>query len=110
MPEPPDENRQRGHGRGCFRSLIFSRPVGVSASPSMDQSAKENGMEFQKGYAPVDGLSMYYEIHGSAHTDCPPLVLLHGGGDTIQTSFGKLLPELARNRFGRLNQASQPFT
>ncbi len=54
-------------------------------------------MEFQKGYAPVDGLSMYYEIHGSAHADRPPLVLIHGGGDTIQTSFGKLIPDLARN-------------
>jgi pimeloyl-ACP methyl ester carboxylesterase len=81
-----------------FTALIFSRPVGASASPAMDEGGKESEMEFQKGYAPVDGLSMYYEIHGSAHADRPPLVLLHGGGDTIQTSFGKLLPELARNR------------
>jgi pimeloyl-ACP methyl ester carboxylesterase len=81
-----------------FAALIFSRPLGASASPAMDQRGKENGMEFQKGYAPVDGLSMYYEIHGSAHADRPPLVLIHGGGDTIQTSFGKLIPELARNR------------
>ena len=28
-----------------------------------------------KGYAPVDGLKMYYEIHGEGGT---PLVLLHG--------------------------------
>lgn len=55
-------------------------------------------MEFQKGYAPLDGLNLYYEVHGSAHADCPPLVLIHGGGDTIQTSFGKLIPELARDR------------
>jgi pimeloyl-ACP methyl ester carboxylesterase len=81
-----------------FAALIFSRPLGASASPSMDQRGKENGMEFQKGYAPVDGLSMYYEVHGSAHADRPPVVLIHGGGDTIQTSFGKLVPELARNR------------
>lgn len=53
-------------------AFIFSRPMGASASPSMDQRAKEDGMEFQKGYAPVDGLSMYYEIHGSAHADRPP--------------------------------------
>ena len=81
-----------------MRTLICSRPTGVSASPSMGQRGKENGMEFQKSYAPVDGLRMYYEIHGSAHADRPPLVLIHGGGDTIQTSFGKLIPELARNR------------
>jgi pimeloyl-ACP methyl ester carboxylesterase len=39
---------------------------------------------------------MYYEIHGPmGHL---PLVLLHGGGDTIETSFGRLLPVLARSR------------
>lgn len=50
------------------------------------------------GYAPVNGLQMYYEIHGEATDGRPPLVLLHGGGDTIGTSFGKILPELARTR------------
>jgi pimeloyl-ACP methyl ester carboxylesterase len=52
----------------------------------------------QSGYAPVHGLEMYYEIHGAAHPPQPPLVLLHGGGDTIQTSFADILPLLARNR------------
>jgi pimeloyl-ACP methyl ester carboxylesterase len=37
---------------------------------------------------------MYYEIHGSGR----PLVLLHGGGSTIGSSFGRILPELARAR------------
>ncbi len=50
----------------------------------------------QTGYAPVNGLRMYYEIHGPASG--VPLVLLHGGGDTIETSFGELLPVLARRR------------
>jgi pimeloyl-ACP methyl ester carboxylesterase len=48
------------------------------------------------GYAPVNGLEMYYEIHGPA--EGTPLVLLHGGGSTIETSFGALLPALARTR------------
>lgn len=34
---------------------------------------------------------MYYEIHGSGTM---PLVLIHGGGSTIDTSFGNLLPLL----------------
>lgn len=55
-------------------------------------------MEMQSGYAPVDGLKLYYEIHGTANLALPPLVLLHGGGDTIQTSFGQILAELARHR------------
>jgi pimeloyl-ACP methyl ester carboxylesterase len=50
----------------------------------------------QTGYAPVNGLRMYYEIHGP--TGQLPLVLLHGGGDTIETSFSHLLPLLARSR------------
>jgi len=53
---------------------------------------------FQRGYAPVNGLRIYYEIHGVANPARPPLVLLHGGGDTIETSFGHVLPELARHR------------
>jgi pimeloyl-ACP methyl ester carboxylesterase len=50
------------------------------------------------GYAPVNGLRLYYEIHGPANSAQPPLVLLHGGGDTIETSFGHVLPALARAR------------
>src|SRR5262245_28027853 len=47
------------------------------------------------GYAAVNGLKMYYEVHGAGGT---PLVLLHGGGSTIDTTFGKILPILARSR------------
>jgi pimeloyl-ACP methyl ester carboxylesterase len=46
------------------------------------------------GYAPVNGLSMYYEIHGTGR----PLVLMHGGLTTIDLSFGRLLPGLAAAR------------
>ncbi len=50
----------------------------------------------QTGYAPINGLRMYYEIRGPASS--VPLILLHGGGDTIETSFGHVLPALARDR------------
>jgi pimeloyl-ACP methyl ester carboxylesterase len=43
-------------------------------------------------YANVNGIKMYYEIHGAGQ----PLVLLHGGGSTINTTFGKILPTLAK--------------
>jgi pimeloyl-ACP methyl ester carboxylesterase len=54
--------------------------------------------EFRNGYAPVNGLNIYYEIHSVADERKTPLVLLHGGGDTIQTSFRYVLPALARDR------------
>lgn len=44
-----------------------------------------------KGYAPVNGLHLYYEIHGSGY----PLVLIHGGGSTINSSFGHAIDGLA---------------
>jgi pimeloyl-ACP methyl ester carboxylesterase len=46
------------------------------------------------GYAAVNGLSMYYEVHG----DGPPLVLMHGAFGTIDACFGRLLPRLAATR------------
>jgi pimeloyl-ACP methyl ester carboxylesterase len=57
------------------------------------------GTRLKADYAPVNGLKMYYEIHG-AQSDSrqAPLVLLHGGGSTIETSFGKILPALASTR------------
>lgn len=46
------------------------------------------------GYAPVNGLNMYYEIYGSGQ----PLVLLHGAFSAIGTSFEQLIPGLAAGR------------
>ncbi|MDQ6904667.1 MAG: alpha/beta hydrolase, partial [Bacteroidota bacterium] len=44
-------------------------------------------------YASVNGLKMYYEIHGTG----TPLVLIHGGGSTIQTTFGRVLHDFAKS-------------
>lgn len=44
-------------------------------------------------YADVNGLQLYYEVHGSG----PPLVLLHGGLLTIDSNFGAMIPALAGN-------------
>jgi pimeloyl-ACP methyl ester carboxylesterase len=45
-------------------------------------------------YASVNGLKLYYEVHGSGR----PLVLLHGGLLTIDLNFGPLLGPLAAGR------------
>lgn len=49
---------------------------------------------FQSGYSEVNGLNMYYEVYGQGK----PLLLIHGGGSTIQTSFGRIIPLLAKQR------------
>jgi pimeloyl-ACP methyl ester carboxylesterase len=50
----------------------------------------------ERGHAPVNGINMYYEVHG--RRDGVPLVLLHGGGSTIDVTFGHVLPVFAERR------------
>jgi pimeloyl-ACP methyl ester carboxylesterase len=75
--------------------------------------AASGGVE--SGRAPVNGIEMYYEVHGPAGGT--PLVLLHGGGSTIEVTWGKILPILARSRrvmaieeqgHGRTSDRDQP--
>lgn len=49
----------------------------------------------KSGYAPVNGLEMYYEIHGSGGV---PLILVHGAFSAIESSFAATLPGLSANR------------
>ncbi|MGO4884979.1 MAG: alpha/beta fold hydrolase [Bryobacteraceae bacterium] len=68
----------------------------------------------ETGYAPVNGLSLYYEIHGAGE----PLILLHGGlGSTGM--FAGILPALTRDRkaiaadlqaHGRTADIDRPFS
>lgn len=51
-------------------------------------------IKFENGYSDVNGMQMYYEIYGQGE----PLVLIHGGGSTIQTTFEKVIPLFAQNR------------
>jgi len=57
---------------------------------SSDVSSWERAM----AYADVNGLRMYYEIHGAGR----PVVALHGGLLSIDLSFVDLLPTLADGR------------
>jgi pimeloyl-ACP methyl ester carboxylesterase len=53
-----------------------------------------SNINFKSGYSDVNGLKMYYEIYGEGK----PLVLIHGGGSTIDTVFGRIIPLLAAHR------------
>jgi pimeloyl-ACP methyl ester carboxylesterase len=46
------------------------------------------------GYAPVNGLKMYYEVHGSSD----PVVLLHGAFMTITNNWTGWIGELSKTR------------
>jgi hypothetical protein len=46
------------------------------------------------GYAPVNGLRMYYEVHGRGE----PVVLLHGAFMTITNNWDGWIGELSRTR------------
>ena len=61
-----------------------------TASSSMAQQIKPSS----NGYAPVNGIKVYYEVYGEGR----PLVLLHGAFYTIDMNWGQLIPELAKTR------------
>lgn len=76
---------------------------------------KPDKTSFQSGYVPVNGLKIYYEIHGSGK----PLVLLHGAYMTISLNFSELIPELSKTRkviaielqgHGRTADSDRPFS
>jgi pimeloyl-ACP methyl ester carboxylesterase len=50
--------------------------------------------EPKTGYAPVNGLKMYYEIHGKGD----PVVLLHGAFMTITNNWTEMIAELSTTR------------
>jgi pimeloyl-ACP methyl ester carboxylesterase len=89
---------------------------------SMTQSSGETTVTgrsgVETGYAPVNGLEMYYEIHGSGGTGTP-LLLLHGGLFNIDLQFGEVLPGLTQGRqviaadfqgHGRTGDIDRPLT
>jgi pimeloyl-ACP methyl ester carboxylesterase len=48
----------------------------------------------ESGYAPVNGIKVYYEVYGEGR----PIVLLHGAFMTIAGNWGELIPELSKTR------------
>jgi len=67
-----------------MKTLLWLLPmIGITSTASAQAAGR---------YANVNGLRMYYEIHGTGF----PLVLIHGGGSTIETTFGRILPALSR--------------
>jgi len=74
-------------------NFAFAQASPVAATPTAEGSDAAATAP-QTGYAPVNGVDLYYEVHGIGE----PLVLLHGGFATIDLMFGQLLPALAEGR------------
>ena len=78
--------------------LITSIALGAGAPMMAKGQPRANPRSagpVKSGFVRVNGLRMYYELHGAGGT---PLVLIHGGGSTIGTNFGRVLPQLSRSR------------
>jgi len=81
--------------RGHLLILILSMATISACNNSKEtKMIAEKNETVKSGYAPIGSLKMYYEIHGSGGM---PLVLIHGGGSTIETTFSKILPLLANH-------------
>jgi pimeloyl-ACP methyl ester carboxylesterase len=77
-------------------ALIMVAPIICQSAGFL--SAEDRAERVVRDYAPVNGLRLYYEIHGHGSAAEPPLVLLHGGGSTLDTTFGRILPTLSTAR------------
>src|ERR1044072_9751745 len=63
----------------------------------MFATSQVNPQQFKpsnSGYAPVNGIKVYYEVYGEGR----PVVLLHGAFMTIEGNWNELIPELSKTR------------
>ncbi|MEO5777275.1 MAG: alpha/beta hydrolase [Flavobacterium sp.] len=87
------------------RTVIYAAVVILTLASCINKSQSEQNTSgknaiikdsptFQNGFSEVNGIKIYYEIYGHGKA----LILIHGGGSTIQTNFGKIIPLLAKSR------------
>jgi pimeloyl-ACP methyl ester carboxylesterase len=77
--------------------IMLAHADAGTATPATEAEGTSQ-LAAESGFAPVNGLQMYYEIHGDAVDGQPPLLLLHGGFLSIATSFAPIIPEFASQR------------
>jgi len=75
-------------------ALTSCNDIKMKAEKNTSEPTSNDSITSKNGYSDVNGLKMYYEIYGEGR----PLVLIHGGGSTIQTTFGRIIPMLAEHR------------
>jgi pimeloyl-ACP methyl ester carboxylesterase len=83
--------RHDGFGTVSDPADSLMQRMSVQVSTAVSAQAQEP----TTGYAPVNGLNMYYEIHGSGGE---PVVLLHGSYMTISNNWTGWIGELSKAR------------
>ena len=73
-----------------MKTAAFTLVLFLSAAVSAQQQPTTD-------YAPVNGLQMYYEVHGSGDP-APPVLLLHGSFMTITNNWAGWIGELSKTR------------
>jgi pimeloyl-ACP methyl ester carboxylesterase len=76
---------------------IYNRLKSTLLIAIMFVAFQSNGQQIKptnSGYAPVNGIKVYYEVFGEGR----PLVLLHGAFYTIDMNWAQLIPELSKTR------------
>jgi len=73
-----------------LKSTLLAAFIAFSALQSNGQPLKPAA----SGYAPVNGIKVYYEVYGEGK----PIVLLHGAFMTIEGNWSQLIPELSKTR------------
>jgi len=79
-----------------FRGSNAPKPVLIIAMLffTVFQSNGQHSKPSASGYAPVNGIKVYYEVYGKGK----PIVLLHGAFYNINMNWGQLIPELSKTR------------
>jgi pimeloyl-ACP methyl ester carboxylesterase len=76
------------------RTFIATSAAGsILAASTLAFAQTRTTSALKAGYAPVNGLNLYYEIHGAGE----PLIVLHGGLGSTEM-LGEILPSLSNNR------------
>lgn len=76
------------------RTFVAGVAAATASLATSNRLSAQSDTGTDTGYAPVNGLEMYYEIHGSGGV---PVILLHGAYMTI-SGMGELLKALATRR------------
>jgi hypothetical protein len=86
MTQPIHQTDASGR-RSAVRKTAFLLMTLVTTDVSAQQKPTT-------GYAPVNGINMYYEVHGGGE----PVVLLHGAFMTITNNWAGWISELSKTR------------